>query len=222
MRPYLQPDEIEPFLAACAPAHRIRSGLILETGLRVGEATHLRWAWIQQDVGRPALRVSKLDPVSRFRAKGKRVRVIPLSARAQVFLAEAAERWGKDGFVLHDLEKAPGSSNWCDDTHTGCKRGGVTDTHGLRRTAGVLWLASDLDICQVSRLLGHASVVTTEKSYAGVATSKWASIFDNVDARSNLPALPVSRAAAGKNVPVVAATRAATKPVLRRRSDRKV
>ncbi len=219
MRPYLQPEEIEAYLAACPPAHRIRSGLILETGLRAGEASHLRWAWIQQSANRPALRVPKFDPVTGFKAKGKRVRVIPLSARAQVFLAEAAERWGTEGFVLHDQAKAPDSSNWCDDTHTGCRRGGVTDTdtHGLRRTAGALWLFADLDIYQVSRLLGHQSVVTTEKSYAGIATAKWTSIFDHVDARSTPPAVAVNRATAVKTAPQPVATTAATRGVVRRR-----
>lgn len=34
MRPWLQLTEIDAFLAACSPAHRIRAGLIVETGLR--------------------------------------------------------------------------------------------------------------------------------------------------------------------------------------------
>ena len=59
----------------------------------------------------------------------------------------------------------------------------VTDvsTHGLRRTAGVLWLASGVDIFTVSRLLGHESVTTTVKSYAGIADCQFATALDVVD-----------------------------------------
>jgi integrase/recombinase XerD len=191
MRPFLQPEEIEPFLAACPPAHRLRAGLIIETGLRASEAAHLRWDWVVKGIGRPSIKVPAQDASTGFRTKGRRVRAIPLSTRAQAFLTEAKERWGEDGFVLHDQLQAVDTGNWCDDTHLGCERAGVTDTdtHGLRRTAGVVWIASGLDIYTVSRLLGHSSVVVTEKSYAGIADSRLTSAMDNVDARASLPAI---------------------------------
>ncbi len=37
--------------------------------------------------------------------------------------------------------------------------------HGLRHTAGSLWLEADLSLPTVSRRLGHASVNTTERIY---------------------------------------------------------
>ena len=190
-RPYLQPDEVPAFLAGCAPAHRLRAGLIVEMGLRADEAAHLRWSWVVSGVGRPAIRVPAHDTDTGFGSKGRRVRAIPLSGRAQGFLDEAAARWGKDGYVLHDLEAPPRTSNWCRETHRACKRGGVTDidTHGLRRTAGVLWLSCGLDIYTVSGLLGHQSVTTTERSYVGIAHGQLAAAMDTVDARAELPSV---------------------------------
>ena len=62
-----------------------------------------------------------------------------------------------------------------------------TDTHGLWRTAGAVWLAAGLDIYRVSRLLGHQSVTTTERAYAGLADGHLAAAMDLVDARGALP-----------------------------------
>ena len=189
MRPWLQPREVEPFLASCSPSHRIRAGLLIETGLRAGEAVHLHWSWVQQGIGRSSICIPALDPATGFRTKGKQARAIPLSLRGQAYLDEAKERWGTEGFVLHAAASPIDASNWCDDTHTACRRAGVRDidTHGLRRTAGALWLASGIDIYRVSRLLGHASVTTTERAYAGLADGHLSSAMDQVDAKDALP-----------------------------------
>jgi len=92
--------------------------------------------------------------------------------------------WGKGSFVLHNCAKPPLTGNWCRDTHKACKKAGVTDidTHGLRRSAGTKWLSAGLDIFTVSRLLGHQSVTTTERAYAGIADSRLTAAMDAVDA----------------------------------------
>lgn len=189
MGSYLQPDEVEAFLAACRPARRIRAGFIIETGLRADEAAHCRWDWIVPGVKRPTLRVPTLAQDTSFQTKGRRVRPIPLSEKAQGFIEEARARWGAKGFVLHDQDKPPVTGNWCRDTHRACRKAGVTNvnTHGLRRTAGALWIFSGVDIYTVCRLLGHQSVTTTERAYAGIAHGHQASAMELVDARAALP-----------------------------------
>jgi len=47
-------------------------------------------------------------------------------------------------------------------------------------------MAAGMDIYTVSRLLGHESVTTTEKSYLGIADCQLASAFDAVDRRAAL------------------------------------
>jgi len=189
MGSYLQPDEVDAFLTACRPAHRIRAGLIIETGLRADEAAHLRWDWVVPGVKRPTLRVPALDSNTGFHTKGRRVRPVPLSEKAQKLLEDARARWGATGFVLHDQKTPPDTGNWCRDTHRACRKSGVTDvnTHGLRRTAGALWIASGVDIYTVCRLLGHQSVTTTERAYAGIAHGHLATAMELVDARAALP-----------------------------------
>lgn len=203
MRSWLQPLEIEPFLAACAPAFRIRAGLVIETGMRASEAAHLRWSWIQEGVGRPSIRIPALDPDTGFAAKGKRARAIPLSERGQAFLREAAARWGDTGFVLHAEERAPNTANWCRDVHAACARAAVKDTdmHGLRRTAGSIWLASGVDIFRVSKLLGHASVTVTERCYAGFADGHLDAAMDAVDDRATTARGGVGAAKAAVQAP---------------------
>ncbi len=206
MRPWMQPNEIDAFIAACSPSHRIRAGLMIETGLRASEAANLHHSWIQRGIGRPSIRIPAKDPVTGWTCKGKRARGIPLTERAQRFLEEAIERWGKDGYVLHDRKVPPDTTNWCDDTHAACRKAGVTDTdtHGLRRTAGALWLASGIDLYRVSRMLGHASVTTTERAYAGLADGHLSAAMDAVDERAALTKLTGIRA-----VPDVVDTRLA-------------
>ncbi len=194
IRPYLQPEEVEVMLAAASPSTRIRAGLILETGMRAGEAVHATWEWVVRGIGRPSIRIPAADGA--WRAKGRRARSIPLSEAAQRWLDEARRVWPKTNWLLHDQPAPPQTSNWCRDVHRACRRAGTTDvdTHGLRRTAGVRWLAAGLSIYDVSRLLGHASVVTTERAYAGIADASWASVMDRVDEAAEVPRLAAARA----------------------------
>jgi integrase len=186
MRPWLQRHEVERLLAACTPSHRIRAGLIIETGLRASEAANLHWSWVQGGDNPTSIRLPGKDSLTGWTCKGKRARAIPLTKRAKAFLREAKDRWGTSGYVLHDREKPPDTTNWCDDTHSACLKAGITntDTHGLRRTAGSIWLEAGMDIFTVSRLLGHASVTTTEKSYAGLADGHLTAAMDLVDERA--------------------------------------
>lgn len=189
VRPFLRPGEIGAFLAACLDRHRPRAQLILETGLRVGEAVHARWDWVVHGIGRPTLAVPAED--GDWRTKGHRGRGIPLSRRAQEAVDMARERWGDDGFLLHDRDEPIRGDNWHRDTVGACTAADCTlvDTHGLRRTAGILWLASGVDLYTVSRWLGHASVTMTERSYASLVDGRSAAQMDLVDGRAQVPAL---------------------------------
>ena len=90
LRPWLREEEIQPYLEACRPSHRIRSGLLLETGLRAGEAVAMRWEWVHASNGRRVLRVPADDPVSGFWTKSHRARAVPLSKAAEGWLEQAA------------------------------------------------------------------------------------------------------------------------------------
>lgn len=193
IRPWFRRPEIPVFLAGCRPSHQIRAALLIQTGLRVGEALALRWEWVHRGgIGRAVLSVPAVDRVSGFHCKGKRARAVPLSRAAEAALDAAREHWGPTGYVLHGEPSPPSRTGWWHDQNEACERAGVphVDVHGLRRTAGALWLLAGVGIHTVSRWLGHSSVLTTERSYAGLDEAAALAAMDSVDAAEELPTVP--------------------------------
>jgi len=188
MRPWLRPAEWPAFLAACPPALRIRAAFVLETGLRLGELVHARWTWVHSVVGTPAIRIP--EDV----AKAGRARAVPLSRVARDVLVEARGQWGGGDFIFGG-HRLSATGNLARRVRDACAKAGVTltDFHGLRRSAGAAWLEGGASIYEVSRLLGHRSVTTTERSYAGIADAHLAAVIARVDE---------SRAAAAQVVPI--------------------
>lgn len=180
MRPWLRHDEWEEFLAACSPAHRIRSKFCLETGLRETEICCARWVWLHAVIGRPAIRVAE-DPDTGFVPKWGQPRAVPLSAKAQEALDEAKEMWGPDGFIFS--EHLITSPNFARENRKACEKANVTKTdfHGLRRSAGARWLELGIPLHDVSKLLGHRDITTTMRWYAGISDAHLARCMDTVD-----------------------------------------
>ena len=83
-------------------------------------------------------------------------RLIKLNTQAQVILSGLDEFWvySKD-FVSHKFKKE-------------ARRLGIPDIrfHDLRRTFGYNLIRQGRPIYEVSKLLGHSSVTTTERHYA--------------------------------------------------------
>ena len=181
MRPWLEHSEWEPFLEACSAGHRVRAVFVLETGLRAGELVHARWEWVQGSLGRRSIRVDH-DPETGFRPKWGQARAVPLSKRAEETLESARELWPEGSFIFAD--RLLSHPNFARANRGACAKAGVTrvDFHGLRRSAGARWLELGFDLLEVSRLLGHQSVTTTERWYAGISPGRLARRFDIVDA----------------------------------------
>lgn len=135
----------------------------IDTGLRLDEQFSLRWP----DVNMRTKRVTVRAEV----AKSGKERVVPLLPRSAQILAQMPRRlrpaedgdwvWGRaDGERYPNRTKAFGSAL----TATGLK--GVR-WHDLRRTCGCRRLQDmGWSHAQVQKLLGHASVTTTEQIYA--------------------------------------------------------
>ena len=197
VRPWMGPEEWPAYLDACGPSHAIRSAFVLETGLRRQEVSHATWDWIVRGVGRPSIHVQP-DPTTGWKPKTKHgVRPVPLSDRAQAALDDARQRWGSTGRIFSD-HVAPAvadSTGWAGYTHAACKRGAVTDTdfHGLRRSCGARWLLGGARLIEVARLLGHGSVVVTERAYAGIADSHLSSVVGRMEPVVAVPMLSQKR-----------------------------
>jgi integrase len=144
-----------------AQRDRLAIGLMMAAGLRREEAASLQFTDIVKQDKRYVLNV---------KGKGAKDRVVPISER----LAEAIIDWqflvSAEGLILRSLgrNKVPKDSI----STTGLynivqKRGSMIgkpelQPHDLRRTYAELGRKAGVSIEQISRLLGHASIETTQ------------------------------------------------------------
>lgn len=175
-------DRWPAFLAHCTPAHRIRAAFALETGMRSGEIVAARWSWVQRGIGTPTIRVD-VDPVTGFKPKWGSARAIPLTSAALKLLDDAREMWGDEGAIFGDDHLR--EPNFTRENRAACEGAGIpyVTFHALRRSAGAHWLDCGMSLLEVSRILGHRSIVTTERWYAGVGESTLARAMDQVEKR---------------------------------------
>ncbi len=144
-----------------AQRDRLAIGLMMAAGLRREEAASLQFTDIVKQNERYVLNVT---------GKGAKDRVVPINER----LAEAIIDWqflvSAEGLILRSLgrNKEPGASI----STTGLynivqKRGAMIgkpelQPHDLRRTYAELGRRAGVPISQISKLLGHASIETTQ------------------------------------------------------------
>lgn len=153
---YLTEDEFMRLRAASKPYMAPAIEFAVATGMRLEEQLSLTW-----------------DRVNLFRreatlvdTKGGTPRIVPLSDKAMAVLLANPQHFSSP-YVFH---KGDGSRyhKFTRGLAAAAKRGGIKDLqwHDLRRTFGSWKLQSGVDIFTVSRLLGHKSVATTQRSYA--------------------------------------------------------
>lgn len=129
---------------------RLFLALLMTSGLRIGEATALRWDWIDPQRGQ-----IRLPPEV---TKAGRKRVIPVATELLAEFPAGGDRpfpFAVSGYL---------GKTW----RAVVKRAGVRylKLHNLRDTAAVGMILSGVPLPVVSRILGHASVTTTMQHYA--------------------------------------------------------
>jgi integrase len=176
--------EIERLLDACPPRGRILVETALFSGLRISELLGLTWADIdfaagliriraqlsRAHRGEPARRVAPKTPAS--------VREVPLVPQLSdrlaihrratpfatptdwVFVTSRGTPFGERNVARQVLKKAADDAGLNDEGRTRLR------FHDLRHTfASHLVVDLDLDVAQVSRILGHASITITLDVY---------------------------------------------------------
>ncbi|MEA3345174.1 MAG: tyrosine-type recombinase/integrase [Chloroflexota bacterium] len=180
---WLSQAEVKALLDTCADGivgerDRLALGLMVAAGLRRREAAELAF----EDVKRQPVR-GKMRTVLDVNGKGAKMRVVPISDR----LAEAIEEWcartGGQGWVLRSLGRSKELGKSISPTELynivqkrgamiglsapvcAGRTGGKPDLapHDLRRTYAQLGYEAGIPITQISILLGHASVETTQR-----------------------------------------------------------
>jgi integrase len=176
---WLSQKQVSDLLAACdtrksgnpeagivAQRDRLAIGLLVAAGLRRQEAVNLRFDDLQlQPIG------DKMRTVLNAKGKGAKDRIIPISDQ----LANAISAWGavvgNTGHVLRSLGRSKKLGERMTTTalyNLVQKRGGMIgkenlQPHDLRRTFAQLGYEAGVAITQISTLLGHANLETTQR-----------------------------------------------------------
>ena len=168
---WLTQAQVKGLLDACddgitGQRDRLVIGLLVAAGLRRQEAADLRF----EDVKLLPIR-GKMRTVLSVRGKGAKDRVVPISDR----LANALDEWaavvGGAGRVVRSLGRAKELGQQMSTTaiyDVVQKRGAMTgkpglQPHDLRRSYAQLGYEAGVPITQISTLLGHADLSTTQR-----------------------------------------------------------
>lgn len=158
-RRYLTVDEEKALLAHANGLTYDAICVAIDTGLRLGEQLSLTWP--QVDLKRGIVETTE-------DTKSGRKRWVPLPPRSAAILVSRRQEALHSFFVFaHDDGRR--FTTFDNGFRAAVRRAKLPNTswHDLRRTAGCRWLQRDkMPMAEVAKLLGHASVTTTEKHYA--------------------------------------------------------
>ncbi len=162
-REYVVSRELEPrYLEACPQPLKDLALLILDTGLRAGEALNLEWKDVHLEPG-PKMKFGFLQVRT---GKSKRARrAIPLTARA-VNLLRTKFTAAVDRYVFSNGAR-PYTVGYVDHMHQEVRgRLGLSAEfviHGLRHSYGTRLGESGADVFTIMRLMGHSSIVVSQR-----------------------------------------------------------
>ena len=149
------------------PRDRAIFTLMLHAGLRVGEVVELQVNQVHLTLGR--------TPHLRVMGKGRRERIVYLSATAAQYLREYLARRpaGAKEQVFLNQHGQPITITGIQWQLAGyCRQAGIWLTcHQLRHTFASRLIAADVPVTSVQKLLGHASLRTTQL-YIQIADSQ--------------------------------------------------
>jgi len=151
----LTEDEETRLKSASYPVLRSIISVALHTGMRLQEILSLRWA--QVDLAEMMLTVE--------RTKSGKPRTIPLNAALHGELQRLRSLDGRSPFVFPNPKTGKPLTTVKTAFRAACRRAGISGLrfHDLRHTFGSRLVEKGADIETVRSLLGHASIVVTQR-----------------------------------------------------------
>lgn len=170
---WLRPDEDQKVLDACLTEDEYLAIYLLRyTGLRVSEATNLRWSDVEWHGGKlwVSVRESKT-------ARGRRR--VPVANELRPMLVRPGPLNQEDAYVFQTRNGKPWHRTQLYATvkRVGDRAGLNLYPHRLRKTLGSSAFNAGADLSTISRILGHSSTTITEQAYAELTTAKVADDF---------------------------------------------
>ncbi|GAC1374851.1 MAG: site-specific integrase [Acidimicrobiales bacterium] len=203
---YLTDEEVARILAHLEGPVELAVHLLVGTGLRFGEVAGLHWQSVDLDratldvvhswdsVGHEikAPKTHQRRPVPLSADLVARLRGAPTTGRTSCGQRHLGGSRCRSGLVVPGRTGAPlqGQNILSRDWRTACDLAGVRGArlHDLRHTYASRLVRAGVPLLQVSRLLGHGSITTTER-YSHLATSQWDTVRAVLDGAS-APRLP--------------------------------
>ena len=155
---WLEPDEQETLLAACARHMRMIVMFLFDTGARVSEALYLDW----REVNLTQRSVTFID------TKNDEDRTVKLTGRLFEMLASSNRREGRV-FLTHQMKAyayREGGGGQIDTAFDGaCRRAGITDfsPHDCRHTWATLFYRATKDIDALMTLGGWKDIKSAQR-----------------------------------------------------------
>lgn len=172
-------EEMTKLLVACPRGVREIVAFALGTGMRLDELLHLHWADVDIERRLIAVHRGRQGP-----AKSGRVRWIPILDTLLPLVRELALKRGGDTFVFPGELGKPRSKPGVQYPYKqAVQRAGLNTKlrfHDLRHTFASHWVLDGGDIFRLSRILGHSTVVVTQKFYAHLAPEAWEQDYGRV------------------------------------------
>lgn len=177
-------DDITKMLGECPRGIREIATWALATGMRISELTALRWADVDLE--------RRLIAVHRGRqgtTKSGKVRHVPMLNTLMPLAREMALQ--RDGAELVFPGEVDRNGKRRQRSLVGVRvpfkqaavRAGLSPAlrfHDLRHTFASHWVLDGGDIFRLSKILGHSSVVITQKTYAHLAPEAWQQDYHRV------------------------------------------
>lgn len=173
--------QLEKLFAVCTPYYRMVFTLLLSTGMRFREASHLTWANVKWDEGKIFVpgdqRVTNRGRVKLFQSKSRKGRKIPMYASLRAALEAWREQNPDSIYVAGSMRGDQPSNHWLENLKKFARLAGlncgVCDScaekgecekwylHRFRHTYAHRCLDVNPDIYELSRNLGHHDISIT-------------------------------------------------------------
>lgn len=163
-REFVLAHDKEPIYLAAAvqPLHDV-AVLLLDTGLRLGEALSMEWPQVHLEPASGA-KFGYLTVLS-GKAKGKKSRNVPLSERVQSVLRNCQPR--QQGHVFRHANGGPLSETLLDQQHARLRQVIKLPVdfvlHSLRHTFGTRLGEAGADAFTIMKLMGHSTVTVSQR-----------------------------------------------------------
>ncbi len=172
-------EEITKLLQNCPGEVRDIVALALGTGQRLDELLHLQWADV--DLERRLIRIHRGRKGTTKSGKGHSIPI--LDSILPLMRERALKRGGATLVFPGRGGKVRSKASVWESYKLAVRRTGLSKKlrfHDLRHTFASHWVMNGGDIFRLSKMLGHKSVVITEKFYAHLAPDVWTQDYARV------------------------------------------